>query len=372
MATLLYIEDNENNQLLVQKGLNEHQISTASNSRDGLELARSLVPDIILLDVNLPDKSGYEICEELRAEFATASIPVIFISGMTTLEDRLKGYKSGGDDYVCKPVDMAELSSKVLTHLNRRKELSDLAQRLQYASSTAMLAMTTGGETGTVLNFVIDTYECHDYPSLAHKTFEFLSNFAEKGCLQIRGVDDVYNYSYSGSVSPLEKQILDSAAQTLRIVTVGNKTVFNSAHATLLIKNMPISDAELMGRMRDNLALALKGINARIHTLRLAEAHKKQRHEKMFGVLQLLRDQIQEIDQYIGGMNQKIHVIAEELLLAVQDHLSEIGLTHSQEQDILEILRMSHHQLHDLQDHSEELDGRFLQLEASLIEATLI
>ena len=68
-AALLCIEDNPNNQLLIEKGLGEEfQVSCTNSASKGFDLARTLLPDVILLDVNMPDKSGYQICEELHLE----------------------------------------------------------------------------------------------------------------------------------------------------------------------------------------------------------------------------------------------------------------------------------------------------------------
>ncbi len=372
-ATILYVEDNAESQQLIATSLSsEYTILLADNSADGYHKAIEARPDLILLDTCLPDANGYALCEQIREAEETRHIPVVFVSGMTSLEDRLCGYRAGGDDYVCKPLVIDELKSKITVLLNRKREQGELQDQLANASSTAMLAMTTNGETGAVLNFTIDTYHCRDYQALATCTFEFLAQFGLKGCLQLRGYQESINSCSNTSPSPLEDQLLEQGAQAKHIVTVRNKTLFNEDHSTLLIKNMPVEDSELNGRMRDNLALAMKGIDARMKTLRLEESNRLTRNEKLEHVIYQLRDHMRDLDEHFGDLFKRIQSISEEIMMEAECRLMTLGLSSQQEQELLETLKDGSQKLQDLQDHSQDVENRFLGLEAAIIEATLL
>ncbi len=98
-----------------------HEIFLAPNGLAGLNVARGEnYPDLILLDVGLPGMNGFQVCKALQEDPFTASIPIIFLTARTTLDDKLIGFASGGVDYLTKPFKMAELKARVKAILNRR------------------------------------------------------------------------------------------------------------------------------------------------------------------------------------------------------------------------------------------------------------
>jgi two-component system, OmpR family, alkaline phosphatase synthesis response regulator PhoP len=95
-------------------------VATANNGIDAVKKARSLLPDLILLDVMLPELDGFAVCEILRNDAATASIPVVMVTGLCGQMSRCAGIESGATDFVTKPTSPDELVSKVRDRLLRR------------------------------------------------------------------------------------------------------------------------------------------------------------------------------------------------------------------------------------------------------------
>ncbi|MEJ2199449.1 MAG: response regulator transcription factor, partial [Desulfuromonadaceae bacterium] len=95
------------------------QADMATTGEDGLEMARQLLPDLILLDLMLPVLDGFEVCLELKKNLATASIPVIMLTAKGEEEDIVKGLEMGADDYVTKPFSPQVLLARVKTVLRR-------------------------------------------------------------------------------------------------------------------------------------------------------------------------------------------------------------------------------------------------------------
>ena len=95
-----------------------YKIIVALSGREGLKLAHSTPPpDLILLDIMMPDMDGYQVCQELKRRETTRAIPVIFITAETTKRGKLEGLESGAVDYLTKPVQAEELLIRVQTHL---------------------------------------------------------------------------------------------------------------------------------------------------------------------------------------------------------------------------------------------------------------
>ena len=88
-------------------------IGTASNGIDALKKARSVSPDLILLDLMLPEMDGFAVCETLRHDPATASVPIIMLTALSSEMARLNGLASGADDYIAKPFSTRELIQRV-------------------------------------------------------------------------------------------------------------------------------------------------------------------------------------------------------------------------------------------------------------------
>jgi diguanylate cyclase (GGDEF)-like protein/PAS domain S-box-containing protein len=103
-----------------------HRVVVAKNGTEGLLRAESEQPDLILLDVMMPGENGFAVCRRLKAGAATRHIPVIFMTSLDDLQDKLQGFAAGGVDYVAKPLQIAEVVTRVRTHL----ELSALRRRL--------------------------------------------------------------------------------------------------------------------------------------------------------------------------------------------------------------------------------------------------
>jgi|GEM_PF-1627519 len=90
-------------------------VSTARTGEEGLERAKAWKPDLVILDYMLPGMDGVEVCGEIRNQFSDQSVKIMMVSGHSTLNDRVRGYGAGADDFLVKPVDLAVFSAKVET-----------------------------------------------------------------------------------------------------------------------------------------------------------------------------------------------------------------------------------------------------------------
>lgn len=129
MKRILVIEDEEKLRSVLKFVLDEegYEVISAENGETGLEMARSAMPDLILLDVLLPDINGFDICRSLKSEAEFKSIPVLMMTALGDVENKLNGFSAGADDYVSKPFNLQELLSRVKSHL-RMKDLYDIVK----------------------------------------------------------------------------------------------------------------------------------------------------------------------------------------------------------------------------------------------------
>ena len=110
--------------LLKQEGFTPHK---AANGPEGRELVRLIKPDLILLDIQMPGEDGLETCRKLKADPATADIPIIFLTGTEDLRTKLDGFKAGAVDYITKPYQAAEVLARIKVHISARRMMKLLA-----------------------------------------------------------------------------------------------------------------------------------------------------------------------------------------------------------------------------------------------------
>lgn len=124
---ILVIEDDEDILNLVSFHLESHQfvVRKAQRGKDGLELAWEERPDLIILDIMLPDMDGFEVCKRLRKHNDTAHIPVVMLTARGEEIDRVLGFELGADDYVVKPFSPRELVLRVRAILKRKRSLPE-------------------------------------------------------------------------------------------------------------------------------------------------------------------------------------------------------------------------------------------------------
>ena len=127
---IMIVDDNPANLKLLE-GMLEQQgclVRSFPGGRLALGAANRKPPDLILLDINMPEMNGYEVCERLKANEELSSVPVIFLSALNEIEDKVRGFRAGGVDYICKPFQFEEVRVRVETHLN----LHELRQTLKH------------------------------------------------------------------------------------------------------------------------------------------------------------------------------------------------------------------------------------------------
>jgi DNA-binding response OmpR family regulator len=118
-ADIMIVDDNPSNLKLLEDMLSQQGYGVCSFPLGRLALASAMknLPSLILLDVNMPEMNGYEVCEQLKSSPQLADIPVIFLSALTEVEDKVKAFRSGAVDYISKPFQVEEVRARVETHL---------------------------------------------------------------------------------------------------------------------------------------------------------------------------------------------------------------------------------------------------------------
>jgi PleD family two-component response regulator len=135
---ILIVDDTPENLTVLRQMLAEqnYMVRPALNGEIAIKAVNTSSPDLILLDIRMPGMDGYEVCKQLKSDEKTSGIPVIFISALNELDDKIKAFSLGGVDYITKPFQAEEVLARVKTHLTLRslqKSIEDKNAQLQKA-----------------------------------------------------------------------------------------------------------------------------------------------------------------------------------------------------------------------------------------------
>lgn len=301
--------------------------------------------DLLLLDVDMPGMDGYETCRQLRAGTHHENLPVIFVSACAQLEDRLRGYAVGGNDYLIKPFDIDELHAKILLAIDQKRRAHHLAGEVAELSNAALLTAEMMGEVGVVLEFHRMLTQCTSADQVADAVVGALSRLGHEGCMRLRQRRLSITRSGEHRASALEASLLDhlEARPDARIVTLGQNLGFSFGPVTLLVRSPSwISHpddpdtADQMGRARDNVALLCDGAVARLQALD-AEDDAQQ----LNGARRLI-DATRETLDVLRNVEHEVHSQLDQVFESMREtfemHFPRLGLTADQEEQLAGIV----------------------------------
>lgn len=190
MATpkILVVDDQPINVQLLKRKLEREgmTVATSYSGREALDMVKADKPDLILLDVMMPEMDGIEVCQRLQVDSETKTIPVIFITARTSKEGKIEGLGVGAVDYITKPIDLDETLARVQTQLRFvqiNRELVDLQRRLGESRRSATIGAVTQGIAhnlnnllGVVIGYVDLIKAYHEKPELVKKNAQHLED----------------------------------------------------------------------------------------------------------------------------------------------------------------------------------------------------
>jgi two-component system, NtrC family, sensor kinase len=178
--------------LLTKKGYN---VKVFAEGELAIESAKEQPPDLILLDINMPGLNGYQVCEILKNNKLTSDIPVIFVSALNEVFDKVKAFKVGGVDYITKPFDVEELLARINTHLHLRNLQEDLQEKNKQLEQTLLelkrtQAQLINSEKMAALGQLVAgiAHELNTPFGAIRASIEMIASFVHKGLF------DLYNF----------------------------------------------------------------------------------------------------------------------------------------------------------------------------------
>lgn len=201
-ATILVVDDTLPNLELLSEMLKArgYRVRPVPSGDLALQAAKSNPPDLILLDVHMPEMDGYEVCEHLKADEQLQDIPVLFISGLSETTDKVRAFQVGGADYITKPFQFEEVEARVATHLELRRQRRELVQSYEQlqkleALRDDLIHMIVHDLRTPLTNILCSLELIQEVDYDRERTQEFVPVAVESGRTLVGMVDDMLDIS---------------------------------------------------------------------------------------------------------------------------------------------------------------------------------
>ncbi len=356
LSKILVVDDEKINQSFI-KGLLEggYDVRTVGTAEACLELVEEWVPDLFLLDVNMPGMSGIELCKQLKAAPEFEVIPVIFVSSLNDIDERLSGYEAGCDEYMGRPFSSWELLKKIELTLSNKKMLDAYRQRCDAASGAAMTAMTTAGEIGQVLHFFRESFGTASFVELADKLIEVVDFYGVSSIVEIKTSYEIVQRTFRGNMfSVAEQRVMDRLRGVKNIHSFGARTAFNYHSVSLIAMNMPSDDPDKAGRLRDHIAMLVEGANSRAEMIILEQKAEGQR-EMVNDAVNIATVSLANIEEQQKENQAELTEIMNGLVAEVSRSFLTMGMTEEQEEDVMELINVAEIKTGELFEKNEGL-----------------
>jgi len=338
---ILVVDDDFMNIEIARHLLGEsgYRYSTADNGLDALARISGDKPEVILLDILMPDMDGLETCRRVRADPANDGITILFVTSQDDAETRLSAYDAGGDDILIKPLNAQVIRHKVESALKNREMLAGLRQEIDATRGMLMTSLTTTGEYGVVMHTLRNSLPCRSLGDLAEVLLQALDNYGLKGAIQLRTPDSILTLNSERRSSPIDQEMLRNLSlENRHIYDYGNRSVFCYPNVALLVRNMSLDNPDVYGRMKDNLALLAEGAEFRLSAM-VEELRMRSERANLVTGAALLNHVLSQVDaQYKRGQSE-MSAIFSELEHKLEQSFAGLALTEDQEQGMKNLVR---------------------------------
>jgi len=354
--TIMVVDDVESNRVLLKMILeDDFDIIESESGQDCLDKVKTKVPDIILLDVNMPGMSGYDVCIELRKHTESSTIPIIFISAMDNVEERLAGFEAGGNEYITKPIDPEHVLEKVNYYINHQAETKQAKEDASTAMQVAMEAMTSSSELGQIIEFVKSSQDIKTLEGIGDKFCEIAQGFGLSASAIIYG--DTTNSYINCTKDSMECRVLNKFRNSKeRIISIGVRTMVCSDAMGVLISDMPVDDESRYGRFKDHLAVLSSICDGRLLTIKSVLSQTDQRKDVLNRVIKMTEKQVKQLALKLSSHDDTVRKVMLDMITELEAKLFTLGLDEDQEEQLMALAYSASEKLEEMKEGSKELE----------------
>ena len=352
---VMIVDDDPANRLILKTFLEpDYQILEADSGKACLDSLSGCKPDVFLLDINMPEMTGYELCSELRRQDASKTTPIIFVSALETAEERLAGFEVGGNGFLVKPVQQDKLLETISYQLEHKAELESAQKNSEEAMKVAMEAMTSNSELGQMIQFVKDSHQEATLGGVGKRLCEVTNSFGLNSCAIVFGDKPVYVNCEEGSVEA--NLLVRTRGSEERIISRGVRTIICSDYIAILVKDMPVDDESRYGRFKDHLVVLASICDGRLLTIQAQLDMSAQRQNVLSRVISVTEKQVKKLNERLTKHDEFVRSVMMGMIGELEAKLFSLGLDEDQEAALVKLAYDASERLESTKDESKELE----------------
>jgi len=348
-------------ELFSKQGFTTLVASSAEEGLAHLEKSGDTI-DVILSDIKMPNMDGYQFCTKVKELNDYSEIPFVFVSGLVDLEEEIKGYDVGADDYVKKPIQVDEILSKINRVIAIRNTNRALSKQLAESNNVAKNALSYASHLGLIIEFVRDSLKVVTYHDISLNIFKFMRQFELNVIFQVHSTLGIETYSHQGMAAPIEENILELSRDKGRVIDFGQRTLINYKTFSLLIKNMPVEDEEKYGMYKDILTNLCDIIEEKIETLTLRSIQS----QKESGINKI-SESLNEVIEVFESTQENTISALQEMISELDKSFGTFGLTEYQEENVKEIMELCESRTHENFERGAGIASKFESIKADIV-----
>jgi DNA-binding response OmpR family regulator len=339
---LLIVDDDPISASILEAQLSRHgfSIKSVSSGAECLAAMDGFLPLIVLLDIEMPDMDGYETCRQVRRQYDRSDLTIIFLSAHDSLDERLRAYDVGGDDFVPKPFDAEELHRKIAvaaTIRAQRKEILQTNAMLEQSISTAIQSFS---DTGAALRFARNAFGCQTLEALGTLIIDTMNTTQCVCHVYLEGSAALGSSMMTprGPATPLEESVIGSMRSHDRIFQFKSRMIVNYDSVSILVINMPANDEVFAGRIRDHAA-TIAEIGQDVVTAISTRANMLLRAQDLKTVALQCNARAENLQSIIQAQQMEVRHELNKMTESIEAMYYKLGLSDQQEHIISQTVR---------------------------------
>ena len=333
LTRILAVDDEPFNLEIIEEILLdlEFELKMVNSGPECLATVEGFAPQVILLDVSMPQMNGYEVCRKLKANPNTAHIIVMFVSARGTVEERMEGYSVGGEDYIVKPFGHDELRSKlkILNQVIIDKE--NLEQQVEDATSTAFNAMANSSEMGQIVNYIENIGTINNAKALGEALVHCLKSFDLQSNVEFRTpLAAPQHFALNGACSPIVIELFDMLKHKGRLHEFSHRILVNYELISLLILNMPDHDPDKHGRIRDHVCFIVSVTEQQLRAI-MTRAALESQQAKLNDAITMINSKFHGLIELLNDNRKNNEAVFKRLQEELEERIPSMGLDEDQE-----------------------------------------
>ncbi len=341
----------------------------ASTAKEGLEIFDFKHPDLVILEIDIPDMNGYELCRKLREHSEETACAIIFLAQAMSLEDKMEGYRYGCDDFITKPFQPEEVVVKAKRTLEIKKVQKKILKDSSEAMHTALIAMKQSSDIGFILRFMEGNATCLDYSTLGMALIDLLKHMSLHASLVFKVKPK--NIFVGNPYDSLDIKQFSMCLENERFVADGEKLVVNQTIASLLISNMPKENSKAYSELKDVLSMLMSSVETRAVSINLNVQHKKKQNKILENTLGRCQKHLAEVTATLANHGDSMGIISSDLVHDIKDICLASSLSGPYENSIVDTFEDSLSRMNKSYSSILSLEGNFKSIIKDLNELIL-